>query len=240
MRAGALAAVSIVAACLGAAAVLLIGSAAGWVGDESGVTTVVVPTRSGRVWRCSGADRGALARQRLRPGADLREPLRGRGHDLLLLPERPARAGIRLRRLRGRPHPDELARGHDVGAPARARCKGAERIYVSFHDGDRIPGRIVGWDLFNDTGLVKVDPEDHARGAGAARRLEHASSSASPSRRSGARSGRRARSRSASSPRPSARSSRSRPRTTSPTRSRSTRRSTTATPAGPCSTRAAA
>jgi S1-C subfamily serine protease len=40
--------------------------------------------------------------------------------------------------------------------------RGAERIYVAFQDGDRISGSIVGWDLFNDTGLVKVDPEDHA------------------------------------------------------------------------------
>jgi S1-C subfamily serine protease len=37
----------------------------------------------------------------------------------------------------------------------------AARIYVVFADGDRIPGKIVGWDLFNDTGLVKVDPRDH-------------------------------------------------------------------------------
>ena len=50
MRPGALAAVSIVAACLGAGAVLAIGSAAGWVGGDGGVRTVVfstVPTQSG-------------------------------------------------------------------------------------------------------------------------------------------------------------------------------------------------
>ena len=40
--------------------------------------------------------------------------------------------------------------------------RGASRLYVVFADGDRIPGSIVGWDLFNDTGLVKVDPRDHA------------------------------------------------------------------------------
>ena len=40
--------------------------------------------------------------------------------------------------------------------------KGAEQLYVVFHDGDRVPASIVGWDLFNDTGVVKVDPEDHA------------------------------------------------------------------------------
>ena len=39
---------------------------------------------------------------------------------------------------------------------------GAEQLYVVFHDGDRVPASIVGWDLFNDTGVVKVDPEDHA------------------------------------------------------------------------------
>ena len=39
---------------------------------------------------------------------------------------------------------------------------GASRVYVVFADGDRIPGSIVGWDLFNDTGVVKVDPADHA------------------------------------------------------------------------------
>jgi S1-C subfamily serine protease len=44
MRAGALAAVSIVAAGLGAAAVLVIGSLAGWLDGDSGVRTVVVPT----------------------------------------------------------------------------------------------------------------------------------------------------------------------------------------------------
>ena len=44
MRAGPLAVVSIVAACLGAVVVLVVGSAAGWVGGESDVRTVVVPT----------------------------------------------------------------------------------------------------------------------------------------------------------------------------------------------------
>ena len=39
---------------------------------------------------------------------------------------------------------------------------GASRLYVVFADGDRIPGEIVGWDLFNDIGVVKVDPRDHA------------------------------------------------------------------------------
>ena len=44
MRSGALAVVALVAAGLGAASVLVVGSLAGWVGDSRGVETVVVPT----------------------------------------------------------------------------------------------------------------------------------------------------------------------------------------------------
>jgi S1-C subfamily serine protease len=39
--------------------------------------------------------------------------------------------------------------------------RGASSVYVVFADGDRLPAEIVGWDLFNDTGVIKVDPDDH-------------------------------------------------------------------------------
>ena len=35
-------------------------------------------------------------------------------------------------------------------------------MYVEFGDGDRVPGTIVGWDLFTDVGVVKVEPKAHA------------------------------------------------------------------------------
>ena len=37
----------------------------------------------------------------------------------------------------------------------------AERVYVQFKDGDRIEAEVVGWDLFDDVGLLKVDPDAH-------------------------------------------------------------------------------
>ena len=37
----------------------------------------------------------------------------------------------------------------------------AERVYVQFKDGDRIEAEVVGWDLFDDVGLLKVDPAAH-------------------------------------------------------------------------------
>lgn len=39
---------------------------------------------------------------------------------------------------------------------------GAARLYVEFPDGERVVGRILGWDLFSDVGVVRVDPADHA------------------------------------------------------------------------------
>jgi S1-C subfamily serine protease len=39
---------------------------------------------------------------------------------------------------------------------------GADRVYIEFEDRDRAPAKIIGWDVFDDVGLVKVDPADHA------------------------------------------------------------------------------
>ncbi len=48
------------------------------------------------------------------------------------------------------------------GESTTAPVRGATSVYVEFADGDRVPAEIVGWDLFNDTGVVKVDPDDHS------------------------------------------------------------------------------
>jgi S1-C subfamily serine protease len=37
----------------------------------------------------------------------------------------------------------------------------ATEVYVEFADGDRAQAEIVGWDLFYDIGVIKVDPDDH-------------------------------------------------------------------------------
>jgi len=160
MRAGALAAVSIVAACLGAAVVLVVGSAAGWVGGDSGVRTVVVPT----VQAESGGASPTTA------------PLLGNGFDPARIYANRSGGVVTIysyfpngQRSQGSgfivsEEGHILTNSHVVTTSGSegAAVRGAERIYVAFQDGDRISGSIVGWDLFNDTGLVKVDPEDHA------------------------------------------------------------------------------
>jgi S1-C subfamily serine protease len=39
--------------------------------------------------------------------------------------------------------------------------EGATRVYVEFKDRERVPAEIVGWDLFADTGVLRVDPAAH-------------------------------------------------------------------------------
>ena len=44
----------------------------------------------------------------------------------------------------------------DTAVPRRA-----DSVFVEFQDRDRAQAQIVGWDVFDDVGLIKVDPSDH-------------------------------------------------------------------------------
>ena len=183
----------------------LVGSPAGWIGDGRKRETVFVGTApSARPGRCGAVD-----------------PLLGNGFD-------PARSTPAARQASSRSTPffggGSARRARASSSRTRAMCsptRTSSRTAGEGNDGPRrvarlrrlrgrrpaLPATIVGWDLFNDIGVIKVDPRDHVvsplpLGDSAA------SSSASRSPRSEARSGRRTRSRSASSRRFSARSPR--------------------------------
>jgi S1-C subfamily serine protease len=163
MRPGALAAVSLVAAGLGAGAVLLLGSLAGWGGGDGDgeVRTVVVST---------------LPAQASSPAAAPARPVTGNGFDPAQIYANRSEGVVTIYSTfpNGRTSQGSgfvvtrdghvLTNSHVVTESDEdgGTVEGAQRVYVVFSDGDRIPGSIVGWDLFNDTGVVKVDPEDHA------------------------------------------------------------------------------
>jgi S1-C subfamily serine protease len=46
-------------------------------------------------------------------------------------------------------------------AAGNADADAASQVYVEFKDGDRLAARIVGWDVYDDVGLLKVEPGDH-------------------------------------------------------------------------------
>jgi S1-C subfamily serine protease len=49
----------------------------------------------------------------------------------------------------------------DVAKTSGGAVTGAETLYVEFKDGDRVPARIIGWDLFSDVAAIRVDPALH-------------------------------------------------------------------------------
>ena len=159
LRPTALAVVAIVAAALGATAVLLVGSLTGWIGEGEAARTVVVET--------TPTETGAIQAQ---------SPLLGNGFNPASIYARRSGGVVTIysyfssgQRSQGSGFvvSDEghvLTNSHvvtDAGESSK-EVHGASRVYVVFADGDRIPGEIVGWDLFNDIGVVKVDPSDHA------------------------------------------------------------------------------
>jgi S1-C subfamily serine protease len=42
-----------------------------------------------------------------------------------------------------------------------AKVHAADKVYVEFEDGDRVSAKIIGWDVFDDVGLIQVDSKTH-------------------------------------------------------------------------------
>jgi S1-C subfamily serine protease len=162
MRTSALAVVALVAAGLGAAAVLVVASAAGWIDGDGGTRTVVLPTVAAETNPTVPASAAAsLVGNGFNPAQIYASRSQGVVTIYSYFPNGRRSQGS------GFIVSDDghvLTNSHVIttaGASA-STVRAASRVYIVFADGDRIPGSIVGWDLFNDTGLVKVDPEDHA------------------------------------------------------------------------------
>jgi 2-alkenal reductase len=160
MRPSSLAAVSLASALLGAGAALGFGEGAGWLG---GTTKTVV-----------GEPGTTTAGANLPPRV---APLLGRNFDP---------AGIYARRSAGVVtifasfSTGEESQGSgfvvsedgylltsshvitDAGQrPAGETPARASTVFVEFGDRDRVPARIVGVDVFDDVGLLRVSPQDH-------------------------------------------------------------------------------
>nr|MBA2383526.1 trypsin-like peptidase domain-containing protein [Actinomycetota bacterium] len=164
MRSGALAVVALVAAALGAGLALVVATSSGWIDADEGVRTVILPRITDTAGSPAADPQGAAV------------PLTGNSFDPARIyatrssgvvtlysyfsgGERAQGSGFVVSR-----DGHVLTNSHVVtnAGGESDDVRGASRVYAVFADGDRIPAKIVGWDLFNDSGLVKVDPEQHA------------------------------------------------------------------------------
>ena len=165
MRPAATAVVALVAAMLGGLAVLLAGSALGLF-DGEGQTTFYVPTTPATDG-APGPAASAAAR-----------PLAGNGFDPAAIYKNRVAGVVTIWADFGSGGTGASAQGsgfvvseeghiltnsHVITTAGQGSgdVRGAQRLYVEYGDGDRVPATIVGWDLFNDTGVVKVDPAAH-------------------------------------------------------------------------------
>jgi 2-alkenal reductase len=165
MRSGIVAVVALAAAVLGAGLALAIARGAGWVGRDEARTVVLnatAPQQAPASVRGSaaplrpGAFDPALLYRRRSPGvvtvfaffgpqgSDLSQASQGSG---FVVSDR----GVVLT------NAHVITNAGEGGGPVTA----AGRVYVEFADHDRVPATVVGWDLFDDVGVLKVDPTTH-------------------------------------------------------------------------------
>ena len=167
MRSGPFAAVAVACALLGGVAALALGKATGWLGEDKTVTVL----RASPALPSSEAQPAAVA-----PSA---KPLAGNGFSPRRIYASRAAGVVTIFAQYGTdPATADIAQGSGfvvsrkgyiltnshviTNAGASTSVDGADRVYVEFQDRDRAPAQIVGWDVFDDVGLVKVDQSDHA------------------------------------------------------------------------------
>ncbi len=165
MRLPVLAVAIVVAAALGGGAALGIGKGTGWL--DEGTKTVLV--------RAEAAGPAALPAS----ATSKASPLPGKGFD----PERifaerspgvvtifayfgdPGSRATTISQGSGFVISSKgyvLTNSHVItNAGDGSRVKAAEHLFVEFADGDRAEATVVGWDLYDDVGLLRLDPKLH-------------------------------------------------------------------------------
>ncbi|MDQ2984660.1 MAG: trypsin-like peptidase domain-containing protein [Actinomycetota bacterium] len=163
MRAGSVALVALVAAVLGGVSVAVVGKAAGWFGNTK--RTVIVQTPP-------------AAEPASQATPDTSKPLTGNGFDSRAIYRKRARGVVTIFSVYGSSSSAQEAQGSGfVVSPkgyiltnshvittaggSGSSTKAASEVYVEFQDHDRVSAKVVGWDIFDDVGLIKVKPDEH-------------------------------------------------------------------------------
>jgi 2-alkenal reductase len=167
VRPGQLAALAVVCALVGGAAALTVGKLAGWVGSRSTTTVFrsspVLPDSASAIPAAVGPNAKPLAGN----GFDPRRiyAARGRGVVTIFSEFGSDPAGATVAQGSGFVVSMQgyiLTNSHVItNAGEGPSVRAADRVYVEFQDRDRVAAKVVGWDVFDDVGLLKVDPAGH-------------------------------------------------------------------------------
>jgi 2-alkenal reductase len=168
VRPGGLAVIAVVCALLGSAIALAVAKTTGWFG--TGQTDTVVLTQAAP----------SPAANRVDPNPN-GKPLAGNDFDPARIYRERATGVVTIVALFGE-HAQNgsgaaaqgsgfvvsrkgyiLTNSHVIttAGDAQNSAQPAHDVYVEFKNHDRVPARIVGWDVYDDVGLIKVDPKSH-------------------------------------------------------------------------------
>ena len=154
---------------LGGVAVLAVGKATGWLGGTTTKTVVVAQPPSGTGDAAPVVVAKPLAGNGFAPAQIFRS--RSAGVVTILsyfdegnVPDATAAQGSGFV---VSPQGLILTNAHvitNAGLPqvALGKAAPAHTVYVEFSDGDRVPATVVGFDLYDDVGVIRVDPALHA------------------------------------------------------------------------------
>jgi 2-alkenal reductase len=165
MRAPVLAALVVAAAVLGGGAALGIGKGAGWL-DEGTKTVVVRAQASAPVSLPAAATSKvpALAGNRFDPERIFASRSPGVVTIFAYFGD-PASQSTEVSQGSGFVISSKgyvLTNSHVItNAGEAVNVRPAEHLYLEFADGDRVAAKVVGWDLYDDVGLLRIDPKAH-------------------------------------------------------------------------------
>ena len=158
---------ALVAAIVGGVAVLVVARAAGWLHAETTRTVVIRDAAPARGDLAPVLAAKPLVGNGFQPAQIYRARSTGvvtiiSYFDDATIPD--ARAGQgsgfvvdRAGRILTSAHVITTAGQGTTGKPTVARS-----VFVEFSDGDRVPATVVGYDLYDDVGVIRVDPALHA------------------------------------------------------------------------------
>jgi len=155
-------------ALLGGAAALGIGAGAGWIGKDT--KTVVVNARSTALPAALPAAVSNKAAPIPGDGFDPARIYAERSPGVVTVyaffgdPANPSTVGAQGSGFVISSKGYILTNAHVItnAGDTNGKVKAASHLYVEFNDRDRVPAKVVGWDVYDDVGLIQVEPSEHA------------------------------------------------------------------------------
>jgi len=161
-RSAPFAAVAVACALLGGVAALALGKATGWLDGSTTTIFRSVPAPSGST--AAPVAVGAAGKPLSGNGFDPQRIYASRSPGVVTIVADFGEQGQQGSGFVVSPQGYILTSSHVIttAGDGEGKPKPAENLVVEFQDRDRVTAKVVGFDVFDDVGLIKVDPSQHA------------------------------------------------------------------------------